>query len=387
VSIMIMSRLFKMNLGGCNRKLLAVRLADFADDEGRGIYPGVRRLAEETELSERTIQRILADFVKEGILVVVREATGRRGVANADDFDLACLFAYKPEQTGDSVSPVDSGDGVTNEQVTGDTDDADGCHGVTLTVIEPPIEPSSEREGACASSDEDQKKIEKAFKAWYPTWPTYLSDSQDAALAAWLVLSAEDRAACIERTPAFLAAVKANKGKTTYASVYLKGKAWEKLDDPKSDVAPTIAHNPFSRAWMARRFAELLKPAATVMPSPSQFQQQQLRAGGDAAEAVRIDRLQKYGWPRVNTMHQRAEMAQGVTVAPSLVSLSEGFQSCKRDSELARRWEAYHASQGWPWLPMPKGIEWLYFPAGEPDEAISELGAAIARERGNDDAG
>jgi hypothetical protein len=251
----------------------------------------------------------------------------------------------------------------------------------------PNTESYQERDGACAGSDEDPKKVEKAFKAWYPTWPTYLSDSQDAALAAWLLLSADDRATCIERTPAFLAAVKANKGKTTYASVYLKGKAWEKLDDPKSDVAPTIAHNPFSRAWMARRFAELLKPAATVMPSPSQFQQQQLRAGGDAAEAVRIDRLQKYGWPRVNTMHQRAEMAQGVTVAPSLVSLSEGFQSCKRDSELARRWEAYHASQGWPWLPMPKGIEWLYFPAGEPDEAISELGAAIAREQGNDDAG
>lgn len=36
MSIMIMSRLFRMNLGGCNRKLLAVRLADFADDDGRG---------------------------------------------------------------------------------------------------------------------------------------------------------------------------------------------------------------------------------------------------------------------------------------------------------------------------------------------------------------
>lgn len=95
MSIMIMSRLFKMNLGGCNRKLLAVRLADFADDEGRGIYPGVSRLSCETELSERTVQRILADFVREGILVVVREATGRPGIANAYDFDLDRLFGYR----------------------------------------------------------------------------------------------------------------------------------------------------------------------------------------------------------------------------------------------------------------------------------------------------
>ncbi len=103
MSIMIMSRLFKMNLGGCNRKLLAVCLADFGDDDGRGIYPGVARLAAETELSERTIQRILADFVKEGILVVVKEATGRPGIANSYDFDLARLFSYR--QLANAASP------------------------------------------------------------------------------------------------------------------------------------------------------------------------------------------------------------------------------------------------------------------------------------------
>ena len=31
MSIMLMSRIFRMNIGGCNRKLLAVRLADFAE--------------------------------------------------------------------------------------------------------------------------------------------------------------------------------------------------------------------------------------------------------------------------------------------------------------------------------------------------------------------
>ncbi|WQP08750.1 helix-turn-helix domain-containing protein [Sinorhizobium meliloti] len=66
MSIAIMSQLFRAHLGSTNRKMLAVRLADFADDDGKGIWPTVGRLAQETELSQRSVQRILAEFVEEG---------------------------------------------------------------------------------------------------------------------------------------------------------------------------------------------------------------------------------------------------------------------------------------------------------------------------------
>jgi hypothetical protein len=387
---MIMSRLFKMNLGGCNRKLLAVRLADFADDEGRGIYPGIKRLSEETELSERTIQRLLAEFVQEGILVVVREATGRPGVTTAYDFDLAKLFTYKAGSTGDNVSPVTDGRGVSNEQETGDTGDVDGCQGVTRTVIEPPLEPSLEREGARAGSEndepaaiaEDRRRVEKEFKLWYRNWPTSLSDSEPAARRAWDVLTVEERAACLQRTPTFINAVKAIKGKFTFSSVYLSSKAWEKLDDPKSEVALPSVHNPFSRAWMAGMIAELLKAPSTNMPVPTAFQQQQLKAGGESAEAVRRDRLQKYGWPRVNTMFTQAYDRKGVTVRPDLAAISEGFE--RVDTALFGRWKAAFERRGWPWLPTTDH-QHFFFPAGEPEEALSNFSGAIARERGNDD--
>ena len=49
MSIAVMSRLFKAQLGSPSRKMLAIRLADFADDDGRGIWPTVGRLAQETE--------------------------------------------------------------------------------------------------------------------------------------------------------------------------------------------------------------------------------------------------------------------------------------------------------------------------------------------------
>ncbi len=77
------------------------------------------------------MQRILADFVAEGLLVVVSEASGRPGQATRYDFNLTTVrrmeTAPAPAEahsvTGDTMSPV----------VTGDSDDATGVM-VTETV-------------------------------------------------------------------------------------------------------------------------------------------------------------------------------------------------------------------------------------------------------------
>ncbi|NTH50496.1 helix-turn-helix domain-containing protein [Agrobacterium rhizogenes] len=248
-------------------------------------------------------------------------------------------------------------------------------------------DPSNDRERGRDAGDEDSKKIIRDFKRWYPTWPTYIGDSEDAAQRAFFALTAEERAACLDRTPDFIKAVKAIKGgKFTYASVYLKGKAWEKLGDPKSELATPLVHNPFSRAWMALRLSELLKPMATAMPVLTAFQRAQVASGSDAARQVELERREKYGWPKVNTMHQFAERAQGSTVTAPLVVISEGFEKVHRDSDLAAAWRDLHARKGWPWLPIPSGVNWLFFPAGEPAEAMAEFERTISEGRSNDDA-
>ncbi|NTG20020.1 helix-turn-helix domain-containing protein [Agrobacterium rhizogenes] len=248
-------------------------------------------------------------------------------------------------------------------------------------------DPSNDRERGRDAGDEDSKKIIRDFKRWYPTWPTYIGDSEDAAQRAFFALTAEERAACLDRTPDFIKAVKAIKGgKFTYASVYLKGKAWEKLGDPKSELATPLVHNPFSRAWMALRLSELLKPMATAMPVLTAFQRAQVASGSDAARQVELERREKYGWPKVNTMHQFAERAQGSTVTAPLVVVSEGFEKVHRDSDLAAAWRDLHARKGWPWLPIPSGVNWLFFPAGEPAEAMAEFERTISEGRSNDDA-
>ncbi len=388
MSIMIMSRLFKMNLGGCNRKLLAVRLADFADDDGRGIYPGVARLAAETELSERTIQRILADFVREGILVVVKEATGRPGIANSYDFDLARLFSYTPSQTGDTVSPVDDGRGVTNEQERGDTDDRDGCHGDTRTVIEPPIEPPSRR----ASAEEgglarvDRKKIETDFTLWYATWK---KGDIEFARNAWFALSEEERAECIERTPAYLRWAKADDIRA--AAVFLKHRMWR--DMPEELVAaPTrgIA-KVCGKLWMGTRLATLSRePTGRIIFTA--FDEREIAAGRARREALAHSKRLEHGWPLVTTMRDLARRKEPFVTSLALLPAVSGFRQVKSDSALFAAWADLHERHGWPFIEHPH--EYVWFPAvdddaGDLNQAVEDALAAFLStisEAGNDDA-
>lgn len=431
MSIMIMSRLFRMNLGGCNRKLLAVRLADFADDEGRGIYPGVKRLASETELSERTIQRILSDFVSEGILVVVKEATGRPGQTTRYDFDLARLFAYAPGKTGDTVSPVGEAATGDNRAERGDTDDGEGCHGDTRTVIEPPIEPSSERECASAGSDgsEDEKRsAARAFKRWYPTWPTYVDDSEPKAFKAWMELSAEERAEAADRTEAYIAAVKAAGRKYVCSSqVYLTEKRWLKLDTIEAAKAPgaapvardgKIVVPVFGPVWAAARMLPLLEgPVSIDLPDdPRQLVRQtydalartrpsraaafvqrigiavgddgELFFPDDFEEADRRRRILADGYPEAKRLNDAARERSNVSVPALMDRLKELCEPVPLGSPTWDAWREHHERMGWPFVPAPAAMKVVWFPKGGPEglEEFERAARSLLAARDHDDA-
>lgn len=380
MSIMIMSRLFRMNLGGCNRKLLAVRLADFADDEGRGIYPGVKRLANETELSERTIQRILSDFVQEGILVVVKEATGRPGQTTRYDFDLGRLFSYSPGKTGDTVSPVDEDQTGDNPAERGDTDDGEGCQGVTRTVIEPPLEPSMERECASAGSDgleNEKRSAQRAFKRWYPTWPTYVDDSEPKAFNAWMKLSPEDRTAAVENTGAYIDAVKSQGRKyVCSAQVYLTEKRWEKLPKSQALAKPPQLSNAYSRAWMGLHFAGLAKAMRRLSLTP--LEERIIEAEPGKRTLLWADKCRKHGWPEVCALHERAREFKGVMVPPSIAEAAERcFDKVHVGGALWEAWKRLHDARNWPFPPQPDKLEFVQFPSIGADE--DDLDVAVER--------
>ncbi|MDX1170232.1 helix-turn-helix domain-containing protein [Sinorhizobium medicae] len=391
MSIAIMSQLFKAHLGSTNRKMLAVRLADFADDDGKGIWPTVGRLARETELSERTVQRILSEFVDEGLLIVRKKGGWKPGEGTRYDFNMGALGRLQAAKmavegchgvTRDTVTPVTAATG------TGDTDDAEGCHGDTQTVIEPPIEPSDLREGAREaegqeSQTETEQSIEKGFWALVKDWPGFAGMPKEPAKRAWFALTADERQEAAERFPSWLQLLKAQKKSHTPApSTYFGEKLW--MDVPAQDEAAKPANAmaaPFGKLWSATRISELLLPPTGIVAPPTKFEQMQIDAGQVSLADVMAEKRMRAGWPSVNSMQERARSAQGSICPLALEEAGQGFQAVKRDGDLLAAWQREHKRRGWP-FPEGRLPEWVYFPAIEGEGDLDFLVAeAVERYR------
>ncbi|WP_434153367.1 helix-turn-helix domain-containing protein [Sinorhizobium meliloti] len=386
-----MSQLFKAHLGSTNRKMLAVRLADFADDDGKGIWPTVGRLARETELSERTVQRILSEFVDEGLLIVRKKGGWKPGEGTRYDFNMIALGRLQAAKlavegchgvTHDTVTPVTAATG------TGDTGDVEGCHGDTQTIIEPPIEPSDLREGAREaerqeSQTETEQSIEKGFWALVKDWPGFAGMPKEPAKRAWLALTAEERREASERFPRWLQLLKAQKKSHTPApSTYFGEKLWRDVPAEDEAAKPSNAMAaPFGKLWSATRFAELLLPPSGIVAPPTKFEQMQIDAGQVSLADVMAEKRMRAGWPSVNNMQERARSAQGSMCPLALEEAGLGFQAVKRDGELLAAWQREHKRRGWP-FPEGRLPEWVYFPAIEGEGDLDFLVAeAVERYR------
>ncbi|WP_244412411.1 hypothetical protein [Sinorhizobium sp. CCBAU 05631] len=124
-------------------------------------------MAKETELSTRTVKRILAEFVAEGLLIIRKRGGAGAGVPTRYDFNMEAIARLKPATAPPAeVCHDDTLNGsegchpgtpngiarVTPETFKGDTDSKEGCHAVTQSIRDPltePPEPPEEREGAC----------------------------------------------------------------------------------------------------------------------------------------------------------------------------------------------------------------------------------------------
>ncbi|MFD1197390.1 helix-turn-helix domain-containing protein [Brucella gallinifaecis] len=375
MSIAVMSRLFKAQLGSPNRKILAIRLADFADDEGRGIWPTVGRLATETELSERTVQRLLREFVDDGLLIVVAEGGGRPGQATRYDFDMRVLERFAaPKKAGDgchgdtgvTVSPV------SKEAETGDNGDIEGCHGVTQTVIEPSYKPSLERERESEQDGkENRKAIERAFKKAFHAWPTAVVDSERDARRAWNALSADERKAAGEEAGRYIEVSKATgrKGNCSY-QIYLREKRWEKLPVKAATAQSTDSQSapaaPLGKIWGARVYELLLAgPSRTV--SLNDIERSVAESGRFTEEELLLEKQARHGFPEVNELFEKAANRRGALVPSRLLAIKDLLVQLRIGSDDWAVWEGFHKQRGWPWLPNLGSAEWVYFPVGGPE--------------------
>ncbi|MCA2372217.1 helix-turn-helix domain-containing protein [Agrobacterium genomosp. 3 str. CIP 111-78] len=272
---------------------------------------------------------------------------------------------------------------------------AKSAHSNNLDSANTDYQQEGDAREAVSEGEEDPKAVARAFRRWYGDWPTRKVDSAYAAERAWQALTPAQRADCIAKSPLYIERANATKGvKVPWAGPYLTGRDWEKLDDPKSEIALPVVHGPFTRAWHARRCAELLMPISSLVPQLAPFLRRIVDAGGEKAEATLRDHRRKYGWPKVNTMDERAGDRKGVTVPPSVFRVSEAFEKAHREGDLAQAWERLFDRLGLPWPPVPPGVEWLFFPpvpaeVTDLDMAVAEAWAAFETNVGegrNDDA-
>ena len=133
MSGLLMGLVWGREIAGHPRDVL-LAMADHAHDDGSSCYPSVPKLAWKVGISERTVQRIIGRMLESGVLELV--AAARRHRPSEYAINLSALPA-KAEFRGDRGDKS----GVTGVTKTGFRGD---IHGVTLTIENRPIEPTTD---------------------------------------------------------------------------------------------------------------------------------------------------------------------------------------------------------------------------------------------------
>lgn len=391
MSILIMSEMFRVPFGSANRKMVAVRLADFADDEGRGIWPSVDTIASQCEISPRTVQRILSEFVDEGILVLRERGGGRR--TSRYDFDLKRVRGMRHAEAENVPAEAAemAGDGEGCHGDTGDTGDMRGdtvtplgCHGDGGTVMEPSVEPSKERE----ARERDDAGAVKADAATVPGTADFekrvmrLCNGKGFTAGAWLDwdtsspgwigrqfarLDEADRQAAERWRDPYLRDMALRKKRPVRVGIYLRDRLWEGLDPmllvraekaaeqgaKVSEVAkPDGWGNAYGPVWAAALFEVLLGgPERPELAPPA----------GSVWLASHISRA----WPRLAGLKAMADQRGGGVFPERLHRLSARMVFVPRDSAAWSDWAEAMKARGWPDI-LPARMEGGYFPAGGP---------------------
>jgi hypothetical protein len=237
LSIKILSAVWESNQLAGSELLVALALADFADDAGR-CHPAISTVANKTRLSRSQAQRILKSLEDAGVVTVEANAAGGRP-GTTKRLRLRIDRLTKPSKTGSAdATPTDSTSATGSADATGSAGAADGSHGraetgsagATLTVNEPSLTVKGKAE---------QVKRELAelpgFEKFWETWPR---STRKQAKGKCLEIWKKARAECL--ADEVLAHVKALAASDEWRRdggryipaplVYLNQRRWEGVD-------------------------------------------------------------------------------------------------------------------------------------------------------------
>ena len=363
MSIGLMEKMFVAQFPSAGVKLVALRLADFADAQGRGIWPSLALVARECGVSEPTVRRAFKYLVEDvKILMLVKQGGKGPGSTNRYDFNmenvgrLKSVYDLEPA-VAENCEKGCQGDTLI-ENAKGITDDAKGIMvthkgipGDTQTVKNrnnPYSQDAQarEREGDSGCGDDkqssppDTKAAKKAFRRGFARWPGYLTDSEAKAWAEWQQLTANDMADAEAGIEPYLAQNKADGRSFVVAfGTFLRERRWENLR--KTEVIPDLAKNyaaPFGTNWGIVRFKHLL---------------------GQADANGR--------WSIVDEMHIRAVKNIGIPCKEKQPEMRACMEFVSVDYDMWLLWKACHERRGWPWFTDVGQRRGAWFPKGGPD--------------------
>ncbi|MDR5777592.1 MULTISPECIES: helix-turn-helix domain-containing protein [unclassified Caballeronia] len=169
MSIKVQTMVWDRYPGEDHELLLALKLADYCDDNGEHIFPSIETLAQKTRRSARAVQYQIKSMVQRGWLVQVANAGGGRGKTCEyrispgwiNGAEIAPLVGPKKGATVASFSKgakdapnakgaMSGKKGATND-VKGATNDSKGCNGLH-PIHQEPSEPSENHQPARRAS-------------------------------------------------------------------------------------------------------------------------------------------------------------------------------------------------------------------------------------------
>lgn len=116
MSLALLPLIWRMKPGilTSSEKIVLLRLADFAQEDGSSIYPCLKRIAEETSLSLRTVQRAITELLEKGCLQLVQSFTSRK--PNIYQINVSFLRSVlKPTEEEGNKTPVQGCHPATSE--------------------------------------------------------------------------------------------------------------------------------------------------------------------------------------------------------------------------------------------------------------------------------
>ena len=120
MSVRIMTRVWDAEFPTTSMKLVALKLADCANDEGENIYPSIPRVERETGVSASSVREAIADMEASGLIAVISEGTGNKRAKSTTTrgFDVDRLRALIEKRVSWAQLDVPVCDQKTGEQKT-----------------------------------------------------------------------------------------------------------------------------------------------------------------------------------------------------------------------------------------------------------------------------